>query len=200
MSDRETIQYYDATADSYASVAPHGNFITYRNEFIRALAPQSRVLDLGCGGGHASVAFLGEDFDVVPLDGSVQIAKVASKRIGVEVLVKDFYELDFESEFDGVWAAASLTHVPESDLCTVLTRVSRSIREKGLLVASFKQAETDWRDIHNRLYGATNANILADAAEGAGLGIERIDVVSGTGRTNESSFWLWMFARPSVGL
>jgi 2-polyprenyl-3-methyl-5-hydroxy-6-metoxy-1,4-benzoquinol methylase len=197
MADRKTIQYYDRHAASYGSVAPHGNFVTYREKFIRMLAPKSKVLDLGCGGGHASVAFLEQGFDVLALDGSAELANIASQRIGTNVVVKDFFELDYHGEFDGIWAAASLTHVPMSDLKTVLQLVCSAIRGKGVLVASFKCADEDWRDVHGRLFGATTPETLRNVAESAGFNVDHIDLVAGRGRTNESRTWAWMIAKPN---
>ena len=102
MSDHRTIAYYDAHAAAYAAVAPHGNFVSYRELFMQRLEPGDKVLDLGCGGGHASLAFLENGIDVTPLDGSAELARIASERINAEVVVKDFFELDYDSQFDGV--------------------------------------------------------------------------------------------------
>ena len=57
------------------------------------------------------MAFIENGFNVVALDGSIELARIASQRANIDVVVKDFSELEFQSEFDGIWAAASLTHV-----------------------------------------------------------------------------------------
>ncbi len=196
MADRKTIDYYEANADHYGDVAPDagGNFVAYRNTFIHQLPPRSRVLDLGCGGGHAALAFIEEGFDVVALDGSAKLAGIAGKRTGTDVVVKDFAELDYQAEFDGIWAAASLTHVPLVELADVFARVAAALRERGLLVASFKCSEADWRDGRGRFYVAMNAADLSRYAERAGFDIHQIDVVPGRGRDDETASWAWLFA------
>ena len=196
MADRETSRYYDTNASSYGNVAPRpdGNFVAYRRAFIERLAPHSRVLDLGCGGGHASLAFIEAGFDVVPLDGSPALAEIATKRIGADVVVKDFSALDYNAEFDGVWAAASLTHVPRSELANVFLLVCSAIREQGLLVASFKCAEEDWRDEHGRFYCAMSPGELSRIAAAAGFNVSKIELAPGQGRDYESATWAWLFA------
>ena len=54
----------------------------------------------------------GEDMEVVAFDGSAEIARLASERTGLKVLHLTFDQIDWRDEFDGVWACASLLHLP----------------------------------------------------------------------------------------
>ena len=196
MADRRTIDYYNSNATIYGNVAPdpNGDFVAYRKRFVEKLNRGDRILDLGCGGGHASLAFLEDGFEVVALDGSIELARIASKLTNIEVMVKDFSKLDFQSEFDGVWAAASLTHVSLDSLDDVLKRVCSALRIRGLLCASFKCAETDWRDNAGRFYSAISPEILHQFMNRAGLKVNSVDVVHGQGRFHEPTTWAWLSA------
>ena len=63
---------------------------------------------------------------------------MASKITGQEVLHLAFQELEFKEQFDGIWACASLLHVPMDDMHDVISRLSRSMKVDGVLYASFK--------------------------------------------------------------
>lgn len=200
MADQKTIDYYDSNATFYGNVVPDplGEFVAYRKRFMRRLKPGGRVLDLGCGGGHAAVAFIENGFDVTAVDGSVGLASIASQRTNTDVVVKDFSELDFQSEFDGIWAAASLTHVSLDSLDDVLERVCMALRPEGLLFASFKCSDVDWRDEKDRFYSAINAIALGQFARKAGFDVELVEEVEGQGCFRDPTTWAWLIAGRSV--
>ncbi len=190
------MDYYNSNATTYGNVAPdpNGDFVAYRKRFVEQLNHGDRILDLGCGGGHASLAFLEDGFEVVALDGSIELARIASKLAKIDVMVKDFSRLDFQSEFEGVWAAASLTHVSLDSLDDVLRRVCSALRFRGLLYASFKCAETDWRDAAGRFYSAISPEVLCQFVDRAGLKVNSVEVVQGQGRFHEPTTWAWLSA------
>jgi len=197
MSDQKTIDFYNLNAASYGSIepTPQGNFLACRKQFIELLRSGSKILDLGSGGGHASLAFLEAGFEVVALDGSRELAKIASQRTGLDVIVQNFDSLDFCTEFDGIWAAASLTHVPIIDLESVLHRVARALKGGGILYASFKYAESDWRDRDGRLFGAIDSHTLKTIITKVGLLPDTIELAEGRGYLNKKATWLWLVAR-----
>ena len=96
------------------------------------------MLDAGCGPGRDSRAFLAKGYDVTAFDASETMVRLASKRIGLPVLRLSFQEVGFEETFDGVWACASLLHVPRREVPSVLCRLTRSLKPDGLLYASFR--------------------------------------------------------------
>lgn len=200
MADQRTIDYYDSNATFYGGNVPDplGQFVAYRNSFTHRLNPGDRILDLGCGGGHATLAFIENGFEVTALDGSVELARIASQRANIDVVVKDFSELDYKCEFDGVWAAASLTHVSLDCLDGVLARVCRALRPEGLLFASFKCSDADWRDAEGRFYGAASPRTLRHFARRAGFEVDSIDEVQGHGCFRDPTTWAWVSATRKV--
>lgn len=76
-STRETIGYYDANAAGYVADTVGVEFGELQREFIRRLPEGGRVLDLGCGSGRDSLAFLKAGLAVDAVDGSVRMAEAA---------------------------------------------------------------------------------------------------------------------------
>src|SRR6516225_8744251 len=75
--------------------------------FLREIPPGGRILDAGCGSGRDSRAFTRLGYEVVSIDASRQMVLAASKLTGQAAILKRFDEIEFEAEFDGIWACAS---------------------------------------------------------------------------------------------
>jgi SAM-dependent methyltransferase len=80
-------------------------------------------------------------YEVVAFDGSQAMAREASRLTGRDVAVLRFCDVPFVGEFDGIWACASLLHVPRPELAFVFERLRDAMRPGGILYASFKLGE-----------------------------------------------------------
>ncbi|MBI1986609.1 MAG: class I SAM-dependent methyltransferase [Rhodospirillales bacterium] len=102
-----------------------------------AADPPFSILDLGCGPGRDLRHFRSLGHDAVGLDGSKEFVAMARAISGCEVLHQDFLAMDLpENRFDGVFANASLFHVPSRELPRVLLELSRTLRPGGVLFCS----------------------------------------------------------------
>lgn len=133
--------------------------------FLQRLLPGARILELGCGGGRDSQEMLARGFQIDPTDGVPEIAHQAEARIGRPVRVMRFDELDATNEYDGVWANASLLHVPRPALSSILSLVFRALRPGGLHFANFKAGDREGRDAYGRYYNYLTANEVSTAYE-----------------------------------
>ena len=103
---------------------------------IVAPAPY-RILDFGCGPGRDLQALIRLGHTPIGLDGAARFVAMARSESGCEVWQQDFLKLALPSAyFDGVFANASLFHVPTSDLARVLGELSGAIRPGGVLFSS----------------------------------------------------------------
>jgi hypothetical protein len=75
---------------------------------------------------------------VTAIDASPEVACRATALIGEAVEVLRFQELACESLFDGIWACASLLHVPRREVDEVFARFARALRVGGAWYMSFK--------------------------------------------------------------
>jgi 2-polyprenyl-3-methyl-5-hydroxy-6-metoxy-1,4-benzoquinol methylase len=78
--------------------------------------------------------------NAVGLDGSKEFVAMARSYSGCEVLHQDFLALALpQSRFDGVFANASLFHVPSQELPRVLLELSETLRPRGVLFCSTQE-------------------------------------------------------------
>lgn len=103
---------------------------------IEAPAPWT-ILDLGCGPGRDLKTFTQLGHKAIGLDGSARFAEMARAYSGCEVWQQDFLHLDLPSaSFDGIFANASLFHVPSAELPGVLSRLFDTLKPGGVLFSS----------------------------------------------------------------
>jgi cyclopropane fatty-acyl-phospholipid synthase-like methyltransferase len=145
-----TLGFYDTNAEEYAAHegAPNPRLFT----FLDRCRPKGKILELGTGGGVDAAAIIERGFDLDATDGSSELAAIASRRIGQPVRTMLFNELDAIGIYDGVYACASLTHVPRSDFRSVIEKVYRAMTENGVVWASFKTGAEEGSDALGRYY------------------------------------------------
>ena len=154
-----TLQFYNNNAERYAAQTKYIDVSDLYTDFEECLCPGDRILDLGCGSGRDSKYFLERGYDVVPVDGSAEMCRVASEYLGIPVQQKLFSEIEYREEFDGIWACASLLHVPKVQIRDVMEKVSRALKEQGVLYASFKYGD-DERVVDGRFFSFYNETDL----------------------------------------
>ena len=99
--------------------------------------PPFTILDFGCGPGRDLKAFAALGHVAIGLEGAAEFAAMARAHTGCEVWQQDFLELDLpEQHFDGIFANASLFHVPAQELPRVLAELHASLKPGGVLFAS----------------------------------------------------------------
>jgi SAM-dependent methyltransferase len=95
------------------------------------------ILDFGCGPGRDLAYFRSLGHDAVGLEGCPAFCDMARRHSGCVVLEQDFLSLSLpSSRFDGVFANASLFHVPSADLPRVLEQLRRTLKPRGVLFSS----------------------------------------------------------------
>lgn len=112
-----------------------------RNRFVEHIGKDGKILDAGCGSGRDCRKFLELGYGAEAFDASGKMCRIASEYIGKEVRQLRFEELDYEAEFDGIWACASLLHVSQENLPAVMKRLKKALKPGGVLYASFKYGE-----------------------------------------------------------
>ena len=143
---RGTLAHYDATAESFWRGTRDHDVSQNVEALLDALpgAGPHRILDFGCGPGRDLLAFLERGHDPVGLDGASEFVQMARERTGVEVLQQDFLALDLPAgAFDGVFANASLFHVPGQELPRVLGELLVSLCPGGVLFASNPRGQNE---------------------------------------------------------
>ena len=139
---QSTVRYYDEHADEFCGRTIGLDLADLRERFLRALPNGAKVLlDAGCGSGRDALAFGRRGYRVDAFDASAGMAARASAVLGWPVRQLRFQDLRSVNCYDGIWANASLLHVPRRDMDDVLNRLTAALRPSGVLYASFKQGE-----------------------------------------------------------
>ena len=100
-------------------------------------APPLCILDFGCGPGRDLAAFRAMGHQPIGLEGSSRFAAMARAHSGCEVWEQDFLALRLPScHFDGIFANASLFHVPCQELPRVLVELRAALKPDGVLFTS----------------------------------------------------------------
>lgn len=136
---RRTLQYYEKNASNFcAGTKRHDVSQNIRSllDHISGSAPY-RILDFGCGPGRDLFQLMDMGHIPVGLDGSAMFVTMARQFSGCEVLHQEFLELDLPmTHFDGVYANASLFHVPRQELPRVLREIWETLKPGGILFTS----------------------------------------------------------------
>lgn len=126
--DRGAAEYWTWTKDQDLT-ADYDWFLS----FMSGRGPFD-LLDLGCGPGRDLFQLRQRGHRAVGLDGSHAMVKMARRYTGCPVLHQNFLSLRLRaSRFDGVFASASLFHVPAQVLPEVLSRINTALRAEGIL-------------------------------------------------------------------
>jgi SAM-dependent methyltransferase len=152
---RTTLAHYDASAESFwAGTRDHDVSQNVAALLARLGPAPARILDLGCGPGRDLKTFRELGHEAIGLDGSTRFVEMARRHSGCEVLQQDFLALELPAgSFDGVFANASLFHVPLQELPRVLGELRLALRPGGVLFSSnpHGQNQEGWQ---GRRYGA----------------------------------------------
>jgi SAM-dependent methyltransferase len=99
--------------------------------------PPFTILDFGCGPGRDLKVFAALGHVAIGLDGAERFAAMARTDTGCDVWQQDFLKLDLpDGRFDGVFANASLFHVPSQELPRVLRQLQATLKPGGVLFSS----------------------------------------------------------------
>ena len=134
-----TIGHYDRMAEPYRIGTRDHDVSQNTAALLEAIEsePPYAILDLGCGPGRDLHYFKSLGHEAVGLEGSKELVEMARRYSGCEVLHQDFMALELpESRFDGVFANASLFHVPSQELPRVLRELHACLKPGGVLFSS----------------------------------------------------------------
>ncbi|WP_034294679.1 bifunctional 2-polyprenyl-6-hydroxyphenol methylase/3-demethylubiquinol 3-O-methyltransferase UbiG [Herbaspirillum sp. RV1423] len=134
-----TLAHYEGRAADFREGTRDHDVSQNINALLDAIARPAplAILDFGCGPGRDLKTFSKLGHRAIGLDGTASFVEMARADSGCEVWYQNFFELDLPpSFFDGVFANASLFHVPVAELPRVLGQLYASLKADGVLFCS----------------------------------------------------------------
>lgn len=148
---KDIINFYNREAERYKEERNEiKGFGEIYKPFIKYIKHNGKILDFGCGSGRDSLYFKNNGYNVIALDGSKEMCDITRQLCNIEVKEMFFEDFKEENTYDGIWACASLLHLPKDILINVLKNLALSLKENGYIYASFKYG--DYEGIRNRRY------------------------------------------------
>lgn len=145
----DPVNFYDSNAVAYAADGGVNPRLTH---FMSLVPRGGRILELGTGSGMDAMVMINAGFAVEATDGSRELAKLASDYLGQTVRVMRFEELSAERAYDGIYASASLLHVPRANFPGIVRKIHAALAPNGVLWASFKSGTSEGSDSLGRYY------------------------------------------------
>lgn len=146
-----SIDYYQQNAGTFFADTVEVDMTPLYRRFLRLLPEGAPVLDAGCGSGRDARTFGDLGYRVTAFDASPALVALAESHLGQPVHCMRFQDVAWRDDFDGIWACASLLHVPAAELPDVMQRLCRAVKPGGILYASFKYGSGE-RDHHGRRF------------------------------------------------
>jgi SAM-dependent methyltransferase len=150
--------YYNQHAQEFYNSTIAIDMEELHRPFLDLLPRNCYILDAGCGSGRDARRFLDLGHRVEAFDASPELAGLAAKLLGQSVRQLSFSDVTDVELFDGVWACASLLHLEGVELEVALTKLRTTLKNGGILFASFKEGvgsiEKDGREFHLQTDGS----------------------------------------------
>ena len=178
----ETIEYYEKNAQDFAESTADIDISELHDTFLLKLKEGASVLDFGCGSGRDTLYFLQKGYNVIALDGSAKLCRIAEEKAGISVIQMDFNDFDEQDQYDGIWACSSILHLPKNELKSVLIRMEHALHKGGIIYTSFKYGDFE---------GMRNGRFFTDFTEDS-----FVDFISEIEQLVTEKLWVTRDSRP----
>jgi len=158
-----TIEYYELNADKYTKQTENIDMQQMYEAFVPFVPQGGRILDVGCGTGRDLKWFREHGYQAEGLEPAPALAEVSRMRSGASVQESRAEELNILARYDGIWACASLLHVPRELLPDTIRRLISALKPEGILYMCFKKGLTDHVAEDGRLFNDQTCESLTES-------------------------------------
>ena len=145
-SFKSTLNYYDENAVEFACQTLSIDMHDLYELFINQLPQRDTqcILDVGCGSGRDANYFAKQGYHVTAMDASAKLIQwaeqhhMSSRITWVHLDFSSIEKQAWENKFTGIWACASLLHVPFLELPFIINSLLDTFTDDGVMYVSFK--------------------------------------------------------------
>lgn len=156
--------YYNINSQQFFDDTANVNMTTLYQKFLPLLPIAGSIIDAGCGSGRDSKYFKTQSYQIHAFDASKELADKASVFINQSVEIATFQSINLTRKFDGIWACASLLHVPKVELISAVDNLQKHLRGGGVFYMSFKYGNSE-REHNGRKFTDMNEDSLNQLLE-----------------------------------
>lgn len=133
--------YYDKNNQEFIDSTLELDLTSLYAPFLKEVKVGGAILDIGCGPGRDLKYFVDHGYKAEGVEPSSKLAGFAREHSGCVVHEGLLQDVSIEGKFDGIWACASLLHVPSSELKDVFSKITDLMNEDAVFYCSFKYGE-----------------------------------------------------------
>lgn len=184
-----TLKYYN---DNAIELSKKYNSITFDNiqEIIfNYLDGAKKVLEVGCGSGRDANYMLNNGFDVIGIDGSIEMLNNArvnypnlKGRLVKAILPNEFPA--FEYKFDGAYSIATLMHFDKVDIDKILKKIHSVLKQDSPVYISISERRNN---VDERYFIDFTKSDWVEAFQQNDFAINKI--IETQGATNKEIVW-----------
>jgi protein-L-isoaspartate O-methyltransferase len=193
-----SIGFYEDNAEWFFQRTVNVDMSATQARFLSFLEPGAAVLDAGCGSGRDAKVFRDLGFNVTAMEAAPSLAALAQAHIGLPVEVMTFDQITWRDRFDGIWACASLLHVPATDLPGIMGRLRDAMTPGGILWASFKFGTGERVETERSFTDFDETRMTALLAHVGGLGLIEMWITPDSRNDFAHQSWLNVLCRKSA--
>jgi len=156
----ETVEWYENNFKSYIDKHAGDDLEDLIGDFLTHVPAGGKVLDVGCGGGRDSLVMINRGYDVTLLDASLNMCISAHELTGAPYLNMDMELIEDHEKYDGIWACASLQHVPYDRQTKIWKRLRDALKPDGVIYASYHYG-TGFKVEHSKYYFTTTGDVIS---------------------------------------
>ena len=186
-----SVEYYNKNSEAFLNRTINVDMSTSYHKFLSQLSPGACILDAGCGVGRDAQYFANSGYTVTTFDASIEMVRLSSELLGKQTLHLFFQDIDFKEAFDGVWAAASLLHVPYESQRGVMERLHQALKPNGIFFACFKHGNGR-RIVEDRVFYDMDEKIILPYVKGLFHVIENWQSPDNISKIAPSSSKTWL--------
>jgi cyclopropane fatty-acyl-phospholipid synthase-like methyltransferase len=184
-----SIDYYNQNAQLFYDATAHIDMQAFTSRFLANLPKGSHILDAGCGSGRDSRYFEQQGYLVTAFDASEELVRLAQSSLNTTVQTCTFKSFQAKQPFDGIWACASLLHVPLKELSQTFEHLTQFLKPHGTFYCSFKYGEQVTQR-GNRTFTDCNEKLLMSVLEDTDLKLTEFWITQDLRPGREDELWL----------
>ncbi len=184
------MDYYENNATIFVESTRLVDMQPLYQRFLPWLPKQANILDAGCGSGRDTKYFIKQGYKVTAFDASIRIAALAEKETGQTISVQRLQDIQYQNQFDGIWACASLLHVSAKELPDIFHRLVRALKSNGVIYCSFKYGQGEYEKQGRRFTNMDEAGLRVLVDEIDGLAAKELWVTVDRRPGREQERWL----------